>query len=624
MRPAILVWALVADTYCWDRVAGLAPGAYAFRVVDGKRQNVGAARELGFALEWVEPPYQWIEGRFVHGERQFLRGPAAGGGLDVILRDVDGGTEVVATPYVIMRSAAVAPFAGPIMRRRFRAALKRWLDAIGTVLGRSLEGLSDPREPALSRIRRALVASGDPTVSARSVQANLGELERRAERLRIDGFDPGLVDHLCTFLRERADEEVAQIRPFELARVWDVLRRDVLRLFLHATRVGLVDLRWQINCPVCRVSAQVSRGLDEMQSDAHCGACNVHFDVDFADHVEAVFQVNPALREATPRVYCAASPAFRPHIWAELLVPAGGERIEAADLFDGPLLIRTLSNDARQELAIERSGVVRVVLGEGEGDLEVTFTPGDEARLEVVSKRKKPTYVLFERGGWAADAALGSVVASFPDFLNLFATEAPASGVELSVGHLALLFTDLTGSTAMYERLGDARAFAVVEEHFQAMTAAVAEHGGAVIKTMGDAVMASFPSPVDAVAAAIAMVGANDRTHGDLGLGVKIGVHAGPCLAVRANDRLDFFGTTVNVAARLQAKAAGGELVLSEALASHPEIAARIADLPRRSFEADLKGIAAVQRLVAVTVSQVDERPVSAAPAEAARPPAEI
>jgi class 3 adenylate cyclase len=208
--------------------------------------------------------------------------------------------------------------------------------------------------------------------------------------------------------------------------------------------------------------------------------------------------------------------------------------------------------------------------------------------------------ILVERAGWSADAVSGSVIASFPDFLDLFATEAPAAGVDLSIGNLALLFTDLTGSTAMYERIGDARAFAIVEEHFRAMEAIVTAHEGAVVKTMGDAVMASFASASQAVAAAIAMVRENDRLHGDVGLGVKIGVQAGPCLAVRANERLDFFGTTVNVAARLQAQAKAGGLVVTEELARTPGVAEQLDALPRVPFEATLKGIREAQKLLAI------------------------
>jgi class 3 adenylate cyclase len=207
--------------------------------------------------------------------------------------------------------------------------------------------------------------------------------------------------------------------------------------------------------------------------------------------------------------------------------------------------------------------------------------------------------VLVERGAWSTDAVLGSIVASLPDFMDLFGTEAPAAGLELSIGNLTLLFSDLTGSTALYERVGDARAFAIVQEHFHRTEAIIFEHGGAVVKTMGDAVMASFARPQDAVRAARAMVADAIAVHGELGIGIKLGLHEGSCLAVRANDRLDFFGTTVNLAARLLGQATLGVLVLARELAELPDIRAELVGVPSRSFRSALKGIRAEQDLVA-------------------------
>jgi class 3 adenylate cyclase len=161
------------------------------------------------------------------------------------------------------------------------------------------------------------------------------------------------------------------------------------------------------------------------------------------------------------------------------------------------------------------------------------------------------------------------------------------------------------GSTALYERVGDARAYAIVEEHFRLAERAVTDAGGAIVKTMGDAVMGSFPSLREAVAAAEAMIVAHDRAHADGELGVKVGVHGGPCLAVRANDRLDFFGTTVNMAARLQAKAGASELVITREVYEDPTVAPLLEGLPTRSFSAALKGIASEQELVGVDCSSL-------------------
>jgi class 3 adenylate cyclase len=236
------------------------------------------------------------------------------------------------------------------------------------------------------------------------------------------------------------------------------------------------------------------------------------------------------------------------------------------------------------------------------GSIEARPVPSgdnaDERVVELVSRLDQPVVVLVERAGAATDAVFGATLATYPEFLDLFATEAPASGVELTIAHMALLFSDLTGSTALYSRVGDAKAFGVVQEHFRSMGASVSQHGGAIVKTMGDAVMATFASELDAVDAAVDMLKRCHQEHASLGLSAKLGVHAGPCLAVRANERLDFFGTTVNVAARLQAQAHGGELVLDQELAARPEVAARLEALPQRRFSAALRGLEGDRRLV--------------------------
>ena len=89
--PRPLVWAVVSDTNRWDRAAGLAPAKYAW-LKEGKRNlRFAKAKELGLDLEWIEPPYQWIEGSLVDGLRRFRKGPLEAGGFRVTLEDAEGG-----------------------------------------------------------------------------------------------------------------------------------------------------------------------------------------------------------------------------------------------------------------------------------------------------------------------------------------------------------------------------------------------------------------------------------------------------------------------------------------------------------------------------------------------------
>jgi class 3 adenylate cyclase len=596
--PRALVWAVVSDTNRWDRAAGLAPAKYAW-LKEGKRNlRLAKAKELGLDLEWIEPPYQWIEGSLVDGLRRFRKGPLEAGGFRVTLEDAEGGATRVKVRAYVEAGWAV----GTMQKLKFGSALARYLDAIAGALAEGGKSVS-LEEPAVVQARRVLATKFDETTSGARTPCDAAQLDARAHRLRERPVKSELVDKLVALLRDRPDEEVAALRPFELARLWGAERREVLRAFLYATEVGLTELSWQINCPVCRVGASVKGALGELGESSHCGACEIDYEVDFAKHVEAVFPVSTAVRRVTPTLYCASSPAFLPHVLAQLRLDPGAERTHTMRIPPGALHLRTLWTRRTADLELAHAPA-KLVVTVNESSIKTMESGTSSGTTEVVVKNatSEEVALLFERSAWSADAVLGTAIASMPEFTNLFATEAPAAGVELKVGHVALLFSDLTGSTALYEKVGDAKAFAIVEDHFAICDAEIARHGGAVVKTMGDAVMASFPTLVEATRASVAMIRAHDAKYRSMGLGVKIGVHAGPCLMVRANERLDYFGTTVNVTARLQAQAHASEVVMTEENARAPLLSEPIAGLPERRFDAHLKGIQSVQKLVGLEV----------------------
>jgi adenylate cyclase len=187
----------------------------------------------------------------------------------------------------------------------------------------------------------------------------------------------------------------------------------------------------------------------------------------------------------------------------------------------------------------------------------------------VVNRERGKKSMTFSRVGpqkWPSAA----VVSSLQDFRDLFSSEMLSLDETFSIENLGFLFTDLKGSTEMYERLGDAQAFALVKEHFYIMERLVREHNGAVVKTIGDAVMAVFIDPGEALRTAVEMIEEFDdiQTAAKLknAIVVKVGIHHGPCIAVTLNERIDYFGTTVNIAARGQGLSDGRDVMASGAI----------------------------------------------------------
>jgi class 3 adenylate cyclase len=167
----------------------------------------------------------------------------------------------------------------------------------------------------------------------------------------------------------------------------------------------------------------------------------------------------------------------------------------------------------------------------------------------------------------------------------------------LKITSLTFLFTDLKGSTALYERVGDLAAFDLVRAHFHALLEIISSEKGAVVKTIGDAVMATFIRPEHAIVAGLRMRAAMDKLNAERGrddLVVKIGIHEGPCLAVMLNERQDYFGQTVNIAARVQGLSTSQAIHITGPVIEAPAVAAildREAITPIQK-QAALRGIA--------------------------------
>jgi class 3 adenylate cyclase len=180
-------------------------------------------------------------------------------------------------------------------------------------------------------------------------------------------------------------------------------------------------------------------------------------------------------------------------------------------------------------------------------------------------------------------------------FLDLFPSETVMSAGGLAVKRVALLFTDIKGSTALYDRIGDMKAFNLVRQHFGMLRDVIAANRGALVKTIGDAIMASFHEPLNAIRAALDMLAQIRRFNDSVGeelITLKIGAHVEHCLAVTLNGRLDYFGQTVNLAARVQGLAAENDIYMSDEIYRLPGAADLLAAMQCEAQTVHVKGIA--------------------------------
>jgi class 3 adenylate cyclase len=379
--------------------------------------------------------------------------------------------------------------------------------------------------------------------------------------------------------------DLAHLKPKRLARQIGVTPRAATEACLASVRAGLLTMKWDLLCTNCRGPKLSASALSELPRGAHCPSCNIDYDRDFEKNVELTFAPAPSVLPLMVGGFCLSGPMATPHVAVQLLLAPGERRRVSVDLPAGRYRLRTLHPGGTVDIEHE-GGAFPGLRVTASGVEALPPDSGEAGTIEFVNEAGFELAALIEDRTWTREALTVPEVISLQAFRDLFAAATLRPGDEAGVSQVALLFSDLRGSTALYERLGDAAAYNVVREHFALLAAIVRDHDGAVVKTIGDAVMASFGDPAHAVRAALSM----QARIADQDLSLKLGVHMGPSVVVTLNDRLDYFGSTVNMAARLQGQSEGGDVVLSRAVADDPAVQTVIADVSRREEEVALKG----------------------------------
>ena len=580
---AALLWPWVADTGRLNRAAGLPPVEISPAEGPGAARHRVRTRMGPFDLEWAEHPFEWQAPRRWSVRREVLKGPVTR--IDVTL-DLEprpeGGTKVTARVAIEPRSGLLRPVTEAIsgtMLRRLGDAIQRF-DRQVAGEGQVDHAASPAREEALS--------------------AGTGRL------FELLPGSEALAERLTELLRRGDDGELARLRPFALAARWGADGRAVLELCRAAVVAGLLELSWEVVCPSCRTGADRLSDLAELRPEGHCGLCDLRFGVELDRAVEATFRPAPAVRQVEAAERCTGGPGRSPHVLAQVVLEPGGAA--SLPVPEAPGRLRLFARGggfARIEVAPGGPPSAELAIGGEVEPAEVLVAPG--ATLHLVERSGEARHVKLERLEWASLAATAHEVATLPAWRRLFSRQALRPGLSLAVGRAAILFSDLSASTALYGRVGDAAAFRLVQDHFELLGGLIAAHQGAIVKTIGDAVMASFLDEPSAIRAGLAMQRAFPafrEAHPEAeGVFLGLGLYAGPCYAVTANGLLDYFGQSVNLAARLQGQAAPGDLVVTREAAERAQRAGLLEEVSvSEPFEARLKGIEAPVPLVRLRV----------------------
>ena len=424
--------------------------------------------------------------------------------------------------------------------------------------------------------------------------------------------DGDVVDAVETLVREAPDYRLNRLNVLAFAAERGLDEERVIAAFLHAAQIGLFEMSWNVLCPGCGGVLDAGTSLKTVNREEYsCSLCAAGYEPTLDEMVEVTFTVNRRVRKIAAhdpdslsmwdydRQFFWSSgidlpddleAAFDDVVLEGVELPAGERALLSLQLpaafvivFD-PVTHSAIFLDVKGEPTRERQAISLVLHDLHPPQQTIELRPGP-LRLAVENRTAKRVLPAV----WIANDQFHEILGRRRPFLtakrlltnqtfrDLYRTDTLDIDQRLKITSLTFLFTDLKGSTELYERVGDLVAYDLVREHFRVLNDIVAAEAGAVVKTIGDAVMATFPTPDRAVAAALRMrdaMGGLGEARGNEEFLLKIGIHEGPCLAVMLNDRQDYFGQTVNIASRVQNLAVSRSIFATGSVVENPKATA--------------------------------------------------
>lgn len=548
------LWAMLVDTSRLNRALGL-PEMH-FQERDGVMY--GRSVYGGLRHEWVEEPWDWVVHRYVLSVRTYSRGYGhQARGLYHFQPLPDGGVRLTFYFGWIPR--------GWLSRRLIRVGLRRLRADFDRLIPRLVADLGQAQVPVL--------ASPPPPLGDEAEQ-QLGDARARLVARQLPA---AAIDELFDLIRHGDDVDLTRIQVRALATARGLSERDLLRVCLHATRAGVLTMSWDVICPHCRGVIDEARTLGDLPRLGTCAVCAIDFATDKLNAVEITFHVHPSIRDVPPRFFCSAEAATKSHVEVQHRLAPGAQAKIGTQLGPGRYRMRLHGSKSYRFLEVlgERSasqgevydsghdgnGTERLVVWRA-GDAGDAVTRGRPG-LELVNDTDQTQLFVVERVEWSDVALRPSQLFTLQEFRDLFSEEYLSADVQLDVGDQTILFTDIVGSTRFYARCGDPDAFMAVKKHFEVIFEVIGRHRGAVVKTIGDAAMGAFERPLDALRAAREIHAYFAPHQRETPIRLRISLNSGPCIAVKLNSNIDYFGSTVNLAAKLQACAGPGDIAIS-------------------------------------------------------------
>ncbi len=496
------------------------------------------------------------------------------------------------------------------------------------------------------------------------LDTQLAQLEKAAN------WSPRVISKLESFIRTADDYSVFRINPLDYAAERGISENEAIDLFLHASRIGLFDMEWNMLCACCAQVFASLKSIGKVHTHFVCNFCQMENHIELDDMIQVSFTLSSAVRDNIyrhPEKLSAEDYLFRyypakgvmrePNLGANedylkkfMLVLRYLEPGETVKLdlditpgmvYSGDILHGSMVTFVAAPLPAGEAKTLPVHISFSSPEMKVSEPATAPLSLTIDTAHGEATYNMAHfaevpagRSQWVFEnktneRACISVFDAPPDitstyvkvssflsgkrlltsqtFRNLYRSEVIDANEGIGIRDITFLFTDLKGSTALYDQLGDLKAYHLVRQHFDALHNVIVKQSGAIVKTIGDAVMASFCTPLEGLKAALEIFRAIEDFNStrEEKLILKLGLHSGHSIAVTLNDRLDYFGQTVNIAARVQQQAEANEIYISKDVYSYKGVDKLLESCTVTPVEANVKGVSGKLQLYKITLNQM-------------------
>lgn len=526
----------MSDTSRMNKTMGLPPWEEA--ELNGSR--VVRTHVLGQEQEWVESPWTWIVNQEINQERIYKKGlmQKQTGKFRLLSEKTSDGLNQVEVSFTWYGGALLRFVIGPMSAKFLKKAMTEYVQNQERIYFANVKA----KNLALTPLRE-LTAQDTDFIEVITKEAQSSK--------------PEILKTLLRYLIASDSLDIHKINPKKTAKDTGLKTHEVIEQLTKLTQSGYLALTWDVICPHCRGPQLEAAKLRFVAESTICQSCDLEFSTQSDQSIEVTFKPQSKFREIGSITYCAAEPAKKSHILMNW--PASEMQSAKIDLKPGTYRARTLHSKKECAVKVEDKTASKQKINLDFKQPLMTLASGE---TEISYTGSEKDFFVFESLAWSDERYLAGEALSNTHIRTLVNDDLLKSGVKLDIGEQIILFTDIVGSTPMYKRLGDNKAFIAVQDHYVEIENIIKANSGVVVKFIGDAVMAAF---TDANLA----FKANQEIHSAFknnkdSLVLRTSFHIGQVLCVNMNVGLDYFGQTVNTAAKLQGWADGFETAVSE------------------------------------------------------------